>query len=123
MDKYTINIVKGALMDPDALNKYNPKIIETFDDEWECLLEVELGLDQIKDVQKNMVKHHENSTPWYMDGYLVKNEDKILVAFGADDGSNGKIFTFDRFDKETYQKMFEYALSVGIPKEQIDFLE
>jgi len=123
MKKYTMQIVKGALVDPEALSKFNPKVSETFDDsEWGCLLEVELSLEEIKEVQKNLTKHYEGPIPWYMDGKLVDDENEIIVAFGADDGFGGKIFIFDKHDKENYQKMLKHGIIVGIPEEQINFI-
>lgn len=69
-----------------------------------------------------MVKHYETPDPWYMDGHATDNMDEIICAFGADDGENGRIFIFQRNDKKTYQEIIDYAISKGIPKEQVDFL-
>lgn len=118
-----MRVIKRALLNPEDLNKFESKIFEKFDDEWKCLLEVKLNLEEIKRVQKNMTKHYENPIPWYMDGYFADDKDKIIVAFGADDGYGGRIFTFDRSDKDAYQKMKEHAFSVGIFEEQIDFMD
>lgn len=109
---------------PSVLDKFTPQVIENFDNpNWGELIEVELTLDEIKSVQKNMVRHYEDSTPWYMDGYEVGNRDKLLVAFGADDGEDGRIFQFDRSNRAAFNKVVEYARSKGIPEEQMDFLE
>lgn len=58
-----------------------------------------------------------------MDGFTVDNKDEIICVFGADDGENGKIFIFERDDKKAFQEVKFYALSKGIPEEQIDFLD
>lgn len=61
--KYTMRIVEGSLTDPDFLNQFSPKKLEYFDDKWKNLLEVNLILDQIKEVQKIMTKHYEGPEP------------------------------------------------------------
>lgn len=121
--KYVMRIIEGALTDPKFLDKFSPKKLEYFDDKWKNLLEVDLTLDNIKEVQKMMVKHYEGPEPWYMDGQATDDKDEIICAFGADDGENGKIFKFKRDDKNAFQKVKEYALSKGIPEEEIDFLK
>lgn len=120
--KYKMRIVEGALTSADYIKQFSPKELEYYDENWKHLLEVDLTLDQIKEVQKIMVKHYEDPVPWYMDGRAVDNKDEIICAFGADDGEGGKIFIFNRDDKKTYQEITDYAISKGIPKEQIDFL-
>jgi cystathionine beta-lyase family protein involved in aluminum resistance len=123
-DKYTMRIVQGALIDPQFLDQFDAKVIEKFDNkDWDGLLEVSVTLDEVKAIQKQMIKHFRDPIPWYMDGYETNNRDKIIVAFGADDGEGGRVFTFDREDKKSFQKVADYAKSKGIPDEQIDFLE
>ena len=53
----------------------------------------------------------------------VDDPDEIICAFGADDGEGGKVFKFRRDDKKAFQYVKEYALSKGIPEEEIDFLK
>ena len=122
--KYTIRIVKGALIHPAWLAQFNPRVIKKFENlNWDSLMEFELTLDEIKDAQKQMVKHYSDPTPWYMDGYAVWDHNCILVAFGADDGEGGRIFNFDRNDQGMFKKVVAYAFLKGIPKEQMDFLD
>lgn len=120
--KYILRVIEGALIDPDILQNYSPRTIEKFNDEWKSLIEVTVPFEDIPLIQKLMVKHYEDGTPWYMDGFEVDNHDKIICAFGADDGEGGRIFLFDRSDIEAFNKVKEYAVSKGIPKVQIDFL-
>lgn len=123
MKQYKMRIVEGSLADFDFLNQFFPKKLEYFDDEWKNLLETNLTLDQIKKVQKIMVKHYEDPVPWYMDGYALDDKNEVICAFGADDGEGGKIFIFRRDDKKSFQDVRKFALSKGIPEEQIDFLD
>lgn len=122
--KYTMRIVEGSLADSTFLNKFSPKKLNYLDDEnWGHLMEVNLKLDEIKEVQKKMIKHYEGPEPWYVDGYAIDNHDEVICAFGADDGEGGKIFIFKRDDNDAFKKVETYALSKGIPKEQMDFLD
>ncbi|MEK7154169.1 MAG: hypothetical protein AAB792_01290 [Patescibacteria group bacterium] len=69
-----------------------------------------------------MVKHYNDpNVPWYMDRYQVDDKNQIIVAFGADDGEEGRIFQFERNDKNEIKKAVDYGVSKGIPKEQMDF--
>jgi hypothetical protein len=122
--KYNMRVVRGAFTDPDMLDVLGAKTIEKLDrNEWQSVDEVVVDLDQIKLLQKNMVKHYETPDPWYMDGYGLEDKDEIIVAFGADDGEGGKIFQFRRTDTAAYEKVIEYGMSKGIPKEELDFFE
>lgn len=122
---YKIRVVRGAFINPEILDKLGAKCIEKFDrDEWIGIDEVIINYEQIKELQKQMVKHYDDTkVPWYMDGYGTEDKDDIVVAFGADDGEGGKIFEFNRKDGETVDATIKYAISKGIPKEQLNFLE
>lgn len=119
-----IRVVEGALIDKSCIAGFSQKTVEKFDDDpnWNQLLEVTVPFSQIKEIQNSMVKHYEDTVPWYMDGWLVNDKEIVICAFGADDGEGGKIFVFKRDNKKTYQEITDYAISKGIPKEQIDFL-
>ncbi len=121
--KYKIRVIRGAFVDPIELDNLEAVIIKKIDDpDWQSIDEIVITLDQVKELQKSMVKHSENDkAPWYLDGYEVDDKNKMLVAFGADDGEGGKIFIFDRSDKETINKVAEYGISKGIPAEQMGF--
>lgn len=55
--------------------------------DWQSIDEVVCDMDQIRQLQKNMVRHYDDvNVPWYMDGYNAEDKDEIIVAFGADDG-------------------------------------
>lgn len=124
MGKYKVNVVSGSLIDISILDPFDKKKIEDFGDEWGCLFQIEADIKQIKNLQKAMIKHYENSfVPWYMDGFEIKNSDNVICAFGFDDGEKGKIFRFNRNDKKSYEKVREYGISKGIPPEQMDFLD
>ncbi len=121
--KYKMRVVRGAFVDPSILDKLGAKTLENLDrDEWVSIDEVTADIDQIKEMQKLMVKHYDDpNVPWYMDGYLVSSKDQMIVAFGADDGEEGKIFQFRRSDENTIKKVVDYGVSKGIPKEQMNF--
>ena len=116
--------VEGSLTNPAVLNKLNKKVLEELNDNWVRIIQINATLPQLKTIQKLMIKHYDNpNIPWYLDGHEIENKDKIICAFGADDGNKGKIFLFNRKDKIAYQKVKDYGLSKGIPIEQLDFLE
>ncbi|MCX6701839.1 MAG: hypothetical protein NTX96_01425 [Candidatus Zambryskibacteria bacterium] len=122
--KYKIIVVRGAFVDPTLLNKFNPTIIEDYEegDEWQGLDEITVTLKDIKELQKIMIKHYSGqNNPWYMDGHKEENKNELIVVFGADDGENGKIFQFKRTDIDEIEKVKKYGISKGIPEEQMDF--
>lgn len=124
MEKYTMRIIEGSLTDPDYLKQFQPKILKKLENpSWGNLLEVELSLDEIKEVQKLMVRHFDSPEPWYMDGWAVGDRNRVICAFGADDGEGGRVFFFNRDDKKAFEEVVKYAISKGIPPEEIDFLE
>ncbi len=121
--KYTIRVVRGAFVDPSVLDRLGAETIETLDrDAWVSIDKVSATLSEIQELQKQMVKHYDDpNTPWYMDGYREDDKDKLIVAFGADDGGGGRIFQFRRGDRDEIQEVVDYGTSKGIPKEQMDF--
>lgn len=121
--KYKMRVVRGAFIDPSILDKLGAKTIENLErDVWISIDEVLATLEQVKEMQKQMVKHYDDpNVPWYMDGYKEDNKDERIVAFGADDGEGGKIFQFKIYDKEKIKEVVDYGISKGIPAEQMDF--
>lgn len=121
--KYKVRVIRGAFVDPGILNKFDAKTLEKLDgDPWISIDEIRATLDEVKELQKQMVKHYEGQTaPWYMDGNKEDDKNDLIVAFGADDGNGGKIFLFKRDDKDKIQEVVDYGISKGIPKEQMDF--
>lgn len=118
-----MRVVRGAFVDPNVLDVFGVKVIEKLErDVWISIDEVIVTLEQIKELQKQMIKHYDDvNVPWYMDGYKEDDKNELIVAFGADDGEGGKIFEFRRDDAEEINKVVEYGISKGIPKEQMDF--
>jgi len=122
--KYRTRIVRGAFVDPAILDELGAKVIESLDDEWQSIDEVIVDIDQVKELQKAMVKHYADpDVPWYMDGRSIDDSNEIIVAFGADDGSGGKIFVFNKDDEKSHKEVVKYGASKGIPESQMDFLE
>ncbi len=121
--KYKMRVVRGAFVDTSVLDKLGAETLEDLgQDEWVSIDWVIADIDQIKEMQKLMIKHFgDSSVPWYMDGYEVDNKNQVIVAFGADDGEGGKIFQFERNDKNEIKKVVDFGVSKGIPKEQMDF--
>ncbi|HEY4508973.1 MAG TPA: hypothetical protein VJC13_01670 [Candidatus Paceibacterota bacterium] len=125
MVRYKMRVIRGAFTDPTVLDQLNAVIIEKYDrDEWISIDEVVVTLDEVEQLQKLMIKHYDDpDVPWYMDGYQVDDKNKMIVAFGADDGEGGRIFQFDRSDKNMMQIVAKYGVLKGIPAEQMDFGE
>ena len=110
-------------MDPSVLDKLDAKVIENLErDVWISIDEVPATLEEVKELQKQMVKHYDDpNIPWYMDGYKENDKNELIVAFGSDDGEGGRIFQFKRDDKDKIKDVVDYGISKGIPKEQMDF--
>lgn len=125
LEKYKIRVVRGAFIDPSLLDKLGAKMIEKIErSEWQSIDEIIVDFTQVKNLQKNMTRHYDDTkVPWYMDGYNVGDKNKVIIAFGADDGEGGRIFEFTRNDEKAISEAVEYGVSKGIPKEQMDFLD
>ncbi|MDE2019693.1 MAG: hypothetical protein KGJ13_05110 [Patescibacteria group bacterium] len=121
--KYKMRVIRGAFVNPFILDELGARTIEKLEgDAWMSIDEVSATLDQVKEMQKQMVKHYDDpNVPWYMDGYKENDKNDLIVVFGADDGEGGKIFRFKRDDKEKIREVVDYGISKGIPKEQMDF--
>ena len=122
---YKIRVIRGAFTNPKILDDLDAKTIENVDrDEWISIDEVEIGMEEIKRLQKSMTRHYDDTDiPWYMDGYERDNKDKLILAFGADDGEGGKIFTLDKSDAKAIEEAVKYGVSKGIPARQMEFYE
>ncbi len=121
--KYKMRVVRGAFIDLGFLDKLGAKTIENLGrDVWISVDEVSATLEEVRELQKQMVKHYDDpNIPWYMDGYKENDKNELVVAFGADDGEGGKVFEFRRDDKDKIKEVVDYGISKGIPKEQMDF--
>src|SRR3989344_5808667 len=125
MKKYRMRVVRGAFIDPKILDDLGAKTIERFErDEWIGIDEVVADIEQLKELQKAMVKHYDDpNVPWYMDGRGAEDKNDIIIAFGADDGEGGRIFEFRTDDKNSIDQVVRYGISKSIPAEQMDFME
>lgn len=118
--RFIINIYKGSLINFHVLK--DCRIIEKKKLEnknWIEELNLICKLKTIKKIQKVMIKHYEDSTPWFLYGNRLFNDNIKICAFGADDGENGKIFIFNKNDKNKYIELVNYARSKEIVKEVI----
>lgn len=123
--KYKIRVIRGAFIDKSLLDSFKPVLIEKDSDpDWQSIEEIIVEMEDIKKLQESMVKHSLNSkAPWYLDGYEENDKDKMLVAFGSDDGENGKVFIFSRSDVDKIKEVQDYGVSKGIPANQMSFGE
>jgi hypothetical protein len=123
--KYKVRVIRGAFIDTTKLDSFGAQIIvQTERQEWISLNYVIVNIEQIKELQKDMVRHYDDvEVPWYMDGYDVEDKNNLVVAFGADDGNGGKIFQFKKDDQKAIDEVIAYGEEKGIPKEQLDFVE
>ena len=121
-----MRVVRGAFIDQKILDDLESRetVEEIEDEKWISIDEVTVDLETVKMLQRNMVKHYDDATiPWYMDGYREDDKNELIVAFGADDGEGGRIFTLNRNDKDKIDEVVKYGVSKGIPKEQLNFYE
>lgn len=98
-------------------------LMEFSDPNWGRLIEAELSIGEVGEVQTQMIKHYEEKYPWFMEGNLVEDPNVVICAFGADDEEGGRVFIFDRNDKNALRDCIEYGKAQGIPDKQMDFLE
>ena len=110
MSKYKGVIVEESLEDNRILNDF--KIIdfriskeENPADRWH-LYTVQVSKEDIVRLSKNIKQK------WYMHFWKGRN----VIAIFKD-----KKFEFNFDDKSTWKPVVEYGLSLGIPKEQLDF--
>ncbi|MFH0854764.1 MAG: hypothetical protein V1891_04735 [bacterium] len=121
--KYKISLYEGSLTDIEYIKKFNKTVIEKAQNKWGDLIELTVSMDELRNIQRLMVKHYDGPEPWYTFGYSVDDHNMIVCAFGDDDGNNGKIFVFRKNeDKKTYEEILKYGASKGIPAEEMDFL-
>ncbi|OGK29536.1 hypothetical protein A3B02_02325 [Candidatus Roizmanbacteria bacterium RIFCSPLOWO2_01_FULL_42_14] len=119
---YKIILYSGSLTDQKVLNLYPHKVKRQLKNpNWGNVVEVYVNQDQLKDIQKAMVKHYTGPEPWYASGQNL-NADEAICAFGADDGENGKVFIFHFDDMDAYRRVLKYGESKGIPRKVMDFL-
>jgi len=99
-------IIKQSLSDPKILEGF--KILEhERDDEvdWD-LYTVEATEAQVKQLA------NEIKDKWYTHFWQGR---EVIAVF------RGKIFKFNFDDKENWKPAVDYGMSIGIPKEQLDF--
>jgi hypothetical protein len=123
--RYRIRIIRGAFLNQGLLDRFSPVKIENVDDpHWISIEECIVTLLEIIMLQKDMIKHApEDKAVWYLDGYEIANKEKLVVAFGADDGEGGKYFLLERSEKDKIREVQEYGISKGIPKGQLNFAD
>ncbi len=111
---YKGTIIKESLTDPVILktikvvSEYSEVNQDNSDDTWH-LYDVEVSQEEIKKLQ-DYLKREDG---WYM--HFWQGEE-VTVVF------RDKIFHINSDNKETWKDAVAYGLSVGVPKEQLDFL-
>lgn len=110
--KYKGSIVVESLEDKGILDNLKVLNIDETDDEipadrWH-IYAVEATPDEINEISRAMYPER-----WYAHFWDNKN----IVAVFRD-----KVFHMKRDDKNTWQEAINYGMSVGVPKEQLDFL-
>lgn len=101
-------IVENSLRDLDILK--NIKIVRSWEDEDWKLHEVDVSRDQAEEFSIYL-----NDDPWYVH-FWEPDSDDVLVVF------KNKVFTIKYSNKATWAEAIEYGISLGIPKDQLDFL-
>jgi|SRR3990172_9879830 len=112
MKKYKGIIVQESLVDDRILNDYEIIGLEVtkekrLEDRWHLFTIIGSETD-IRKLPKNLKQEK-----WYAHFW---NGDDVIAVFP------NKTFQFKRSDKSTWKEAVEYGKSLGIPKEQLDFL-
>jgi|SRR3989344_4636996 len=101
-------IVENSLADKSILQKI--KVEKTYQSGSWTLYDVLVNENTIPELAKAL-----GIGPWYIHLWEL-GQDDVLVVFKE------KIFKMKYSDKTTWQDAVSYGLSLGIPKEQLDFL-
>lgn len=112
MSKYKGTIVQESLIDDRILNEFEiVKYKVTNDDDHEK----RWHLISVQDTEEQINKLSANLKPgkWYAHFW---SDDDVIAIFP------NRIFYFKHSDKSTWVKALEFGKSLGIPKEQLDFL-
>ncbi len=107
MQNYTGTIVSESLIDKSVLNSLKVTRSEVSPTLGWHLLTVEVSVEEIQNLSQNI-----ESNKWYMHFWKGSN---VIVVF------KDKTFEFNYDDKESWNPVVEYGLSIGIPEEQLDF--
>jgi len=110
---YTGAIIKESLEKEEILNNFNVLDVTVTDDEnpadrWH-IYTVETTRAQLQELSEVIKPEKFYAHFW--------DKDKNIIAVFRD-----KIFEFNYEDKVSWEPAIEYGLTVGIPKEQLDFL-
>ena len=107
MSDYTGIIVAESLIDKSALNNLEVIKSEVSPNLGWHLFTVKGSEEQVNGLSKNI-----ESSKWYM--HFWRERDVIAVF-------KDRVFRFNYDDKKSWEPAVEYGLSIGIPKEQLDF--
>lgn len=101
-------IIENSLNNPDVLKTL--EVVKTWEDgSWK------LHSVRISAKQASSLSHQLADGPWYIH-FWKENQNDVLVIF------KNKEFWIKFDDKNTWKDALQYGLSLGIPKEQLDFL-
>jgi len=113
MEKYKGAIVEESLEDNRILNDFKVSSISVTkednpEERWH-ICNVEATKKQIENLSKNI-----KPSKWYAH-FWNSNKDVIAIF-------RGKIFYFNYNDKKSWNPAIKYGRSIGIPREQLDFI-
>jgi len=113
-EKYRGIIIRESLSNPSILEDIKIVSEHTEPDQdnpneiWHTYT-VEISRDMIKELQPYL----KQEGGWYM--HFWKGRDVVVVF-------RDKMFEINYDDKSTWEEVVNYGLSMGVPKEQLDFL-
>lgn len=121
MDNYKGTIIEESLENKDVLKNVNiisTKVEEVTEEhktpwikQW-TLDTVEISENQADFIAQELSQSLDSKHNWYAD---FKNDNFHYIIF------RNKVFKVDRLDKEQYNKVVKYGISLGIPDYQLDF--
>ncbi len=101
-------IIENSLGDKGILERL--KIERTYNDEDWILHDVLVAEEQVADLAKSLA-----NGPWYIHLW-EPGRDEVRIIF------KDKTFLINHSDKATWSEAIAYGESLGIPKEQLDFV-
>jgi len=111
MEKYHALIILNSFGEASAIKQFH--VLDTIKDGSWSIAKIEIDKDELDEtidlIQSNLV----SDKPWYAHIYNELGS-KLIVIF------KNKVFTTDS-NKNNWNHIIEYGLSLDIPEEQLDF--
>ena len=111
MNTYHAIIIENSLTDPDSIKQFD--VLSTIKDGSWSISKIEIDEDKLTDTVEQIQESLVSDRPWYSHAYDEMGN-KLIVIFKS------RVFTTNS-NKTNWEDVIEYGMSLGIPREQLDF--